>query len=271
MGDTSQDTPPGGHCLRQARSPLPAAAKGLLMPEPLMAGSVLALLASDDGAESPGRATESPVPLAEVEGTCHNTGCSPRLASDAGALEEEASLDKELRDPDGRGAPLGMKLKRDPHGRDVDPRRYETKSRSYDWSPEPLAQYLRGVASQVESNIQNHRLPTSEKLDTFVSKLIATAHRKLRHAPKKTRLSLNALCTKRFKRYWNFERNKKLGSESCQPQELIGILASIVEALVPEMQPADVAGFSSQKCAQPKPMRWQPFGDPPAGVDIGGG
>lgn len=122
---------------------------------------------------------------------------------------------------------LGLKLKRDPYGRDA-PRK-NTKS---EWSPEPLAKYLKGVASQIDANIQNHRLPTAEKLDTFVNRLVLHTHRQLRHAPKKVRHTLNALCARRFQRFWNFSRNEKVRTTT--PEELTSTLLGLVEAILSE-------------------------------------
>merc|ERR1719491_1041284 len=149
---------------------------------------------------------------------------------------------------------LGLKLKRDPMGRDI-PRNCEAKK---EWSPEPLAKYLKGVVYQIDDNIKKHRLPTAEKLDAFVNRLVANTHRQLRHAPKKVRHSLNGLCARRFHRYWNFARNEKV--KNTTPEELTNTLLCIVEALLSETV-ACAAKQSQQldQWAQPKPTHWQPL------------
>jgi hypothetical protein len=122
-------------------------------------------------------------------------------------------------------AHLGLPLNLDPFGRDT----HEVKS---EWSVEPLAKYLKRVSIRIDSNIRNHRQPTVEKLDAFVSSLVSTTHRHLRRAPKKVRQPLTGLCTRRFHRFWDFARNQKLRATT--PDELRSTLVCLTEALLAE-------------------------------------
>jgi len=120
---------------------------------------------------------------------------------------------------------IGMPLKRDPFGRDV-PRRSE------EWSVEPLSKYLKGVATQIEANLQRHGLPTDQKLDAFTSKLVAHVNREIKHAPKSLRHTLQGLFSRRFQKFWNFIRNEKV--RTTNPEELKSVLGCLVEALISE-------------------------------------
>lgn len=138
----------------------------------------------------------------------------------------------------------GVALNRDPYGRDG-PRRSEVKG---EWSVEPLAKYLKGVASKIDANLQNHCVPTAEKLDAFVSRLVATAHRQTKHAPKKMRHTLQGLFSKRFQKFWNFVRNEKIRTTT--PEELKVALICLIESLNSEF------GVNPDLPAQPvRPVR----------------
>jgi len=125
--------------------------------------------------------------------------------------------------------PGPVSFKWDPYFRDMPRRNCDVKS---EWSVEPLAKYLKRVVQQVDANIETHRLPTPEKLDAFVARLVANSHRLLKHAPKKIRQTLHGMLSCRFKRFWNFARNEKV--RSTNPEELKSMLTCLVEALVAE-------------------------------------
>eukprot|EP00435_Cladocopium_sp_Y103_P014947 s1451_g3.t1 len=129
--------------------------------------------------------------------------------------------------PDTRGVDVsvGMPLRWDPFGRDG-ARRQEVKG---DWTPDSLAKYLKGVAVQIDNNLNHGRLPTAERLDAFVSRLVLNSQRQLKHAPKKVRHRLQATFALRFQTFWNFSRNEKVRNIS--PEELKGILTALVENL----------------------------------------
>jgi len=97
---------------------------------------------------------------------------------------------------------------------------------------EPLAKYLKGVALQIDANLRDERLPTVERLDTFVSKLVSNAHRQLKHAPRKARHTLQAMFSRRFQKFWNFTRNEKVRTTT--PEELKWALISLIEHLISE-------------------------------------
>jgi len=120
--------------------------------------------------------------------------------------------------------------KKDPFGRD-NPARSQVRG---EWSAEPLAKFLQGIVSQIDANLQNHCVPTSEKLDTFVSRLVANTHRQVKHAPKRIRKLLQELVAKRFQKIWNFVRNEKVRSIS--PEELKGALIGLIESLTADFE-----------------------------------
>lgn len=125
----------------------------------------------------------------------------------------------------------GMLLKWDPFGRD-NPRRPEVKkSRDVknEWSPEPLVKYLQGVVSQIDANLQNHCVPTAEKLDAYVSRLVNNVHRQMKPAPKRVRHLLQTLFAKRFQKIWNFVRNEKVRTTT--PEELKAALQGLIDSL----------------------------------------
>jgi hypothetical protein len=128
-------------------------------------------------------------------------------------------------------AQLGMTFKLDPLGRDA-PRGGDASKSKNAWSVEPLAKYLKNVTQIVESNINKKRLPTEEKLDAFVAKLVREVHRQVRHAPKKVRPNLTRLCACRFDRFHDFTRNQRVVTPS--PEELKIALTTLVEALLAE-------------------------------------
>jgi len=202
-----------------APPPSPSGSKGLFMPDPIRP---LAFLSGSDTAN----AEEAHEPVAEDSGAE-----VPDRESAADAESPDAGVEITLMDTAVPAVQLGLKLARDPYGRDA-PRRGEAKSV---WSPEPLAKYLTGVASKIYANIQNQKLPSAEKLDAFINRLVSNTHRQLRHAPKKVRDSLKELCARFFSRFWNFVRNEKLRNTT--PEELSTALLDIVEALRSEEMP----------------------------------
>lgn len=122
----------------------------------------------------------------------------------------------------------GMPLTNDPLGRDGS-RRHGVRDA---WSVEPLVKYLKGVAQQIDANLRNEKLPTSERLDTYVSKVVSNSRRKLHHAPRKVRHMLQTLFSRRFQKFWNFTRNEKVRSTT--PEELKWVLSALIEQLVAE-------------------------------------
>jgi len=184
-------------------APSPSGSKALLMPDPIRTGLML------------------PPALLDDENASNNK-------DDANCGEEVVDTTTNNTDYNQEEPRPGMTFKWDPYGRDV-PRRSEVKG---DWSVEPLAKYLKRVVQQIDANIQNHRLPTAEKLDAFVSRLVSNTHRQLKHAPKKFRHTLQAMLSHRFKRFWNFTRNEKV--RTTNPEELKSTLIYLIDALVSE-------------------------------------
>lgn len=124
--------------------------------------------------------------------------------------------------------PGAISFKWDPYGRDV-PRFHEQKQQ---WSAGTLAKYLKRVVQQIDSNIENKRQPTADKLDAFVARLMGNLHRQLKHAPKKHRPHLQGMISKRFQRVWNFGRNEKVRNTT--PEELKIMILNLVDNLLSE-------------------------------------
>lgn len=201
-------------------APSPCTSRGLLMPNPIRTNLLClpALLDNSEPATEAGRA----------EGTS-SAPCPPELPA-ACADESLAAIH----------ARPGMPLTNDPLGRDGSRR---PGARDV-WSVEPLAKYLKGVAMQIDANLRNERLPTSERLDSYVSKLVSNSRRKLQHAPRKVRHVLQTMFSRRFQKFWNFTRNEKVRSTT--PEELKWVLITLVEQLVSDF------AVNPDALAQPK-------------------
>jgi len=191
------------------------------MPNPIRTSMLLlpALLDSEpptaDASRTDGTATAEPLPA-------------------AGAEEALAAIH----------ARPGMPLTDDPLGRDGS-RRHDGHREN--WSVEPLAKYLKGVALQIDANLRNERLPTTERLDMYVSKVVSNTRRKLHHAPRKVRHALQTLFSRRFQKFWNFTRNEKVRSTT--PEELKWVLIALIEQLVAEFA-VNPAALVQSKAAQ---------------------
>lgn len=206
-------------------TPSPSESKGLLMPDPIRTGLIIppALLADEPRAET----SETVCPAEEVP---------PPVCVDTTPLTV------------GEGARPGMPLKWDPFGRDGS-RRSDVKG---EWSPEPLAKYLKIVAMQIDANLREGHLPTVERLDAFVSRLVSNSQRQFKHAPRKVRHQLQAMFALRFQKFWNFTRNEKVGAITAE--ELKFILTGLVENL------SNSDFTHSEQLAQPKPLRHYSYG-----------
>ncbi|CAE8619390.1 unnamed protein product, partial [Polarella glacialis] len=206
--------------------------KGLLMPDPIRTGLIIppALLA-DEHSHSSER-----VPAA---------GAEEEVSAEAPAPTCEATAPQSVA---GEGRP-GQPLKWDPFGRDGS-RRPEVKS---EWSPEPLAKYLKGIVVQIDTNLTDGRLPTSERLDAFVGRLVANSQRQLKHSPREVRHVLQAMFALRFQRFWNFNRNQKVRSFAAE--ELKWTLTGLVENLMNSDFMTNKSELTKQ-LAQPKPLRY---------------
>lgn len=175
-----------------------AAAKDLFMPEPVRTSHPGIL---EEHVQTP----PAPEPAAGTEGT-----------SFVAAVESLAV-----------SVPLtpGMSLGRDPCGRDRD----KHAERGV-WSVAPLANYLKVVAVQIDKNMTDRRTPSAERLDAFISRLVANTKRQLKHAPKRERKSLQDLFSKGFQGFWNFTLNEKVTATT--PEDLKWVLISLIENLV---------------------------------------
>jgi len=121
----------------------------------------------------------------------------------------------------------GVGLKWDPFGRDRRPAEGKKIREKQEWSPEPLVKYLKGVVAQIDANLQNHCVPTSEKLDAFVARLASNMHRQTKHAPKSSRHLLQLMFKKSFRKIWNFVRNEKVSATT--PPELKAALQGVID------------------------------------------
>jgi len=202
-------------------APSPSGSKALLMPDPVRTGQIFLPVFIDD------ESTQISENKTETEG----------ITVDDVNDEVRQILDQDISSishaPDPRSGPISFKW--DPYGRDV-PRFHEQKQ---EWSVGPLAKYLKRVVQQIDSNIENKRQPTADKLDAFVARLMGNLHRQLKHAPKKHRHTLQGMISKRFQRVWNFGRNEKVRNTT--PEELKSIILNLVDNLLSEFPVAGPA------------------------------
>mmetsp|Transcript_139598 Transcript_139598/g.434231 ORF Transcript_139598/g.434231 Transcript_139598/m.434231 type:complete len:361 (+) Transcript_139598:81-1163(+) len=193
-------------------APSPSGTKDLLMPDPIRTIPMLppSLFDVDQEKAREDKAAREEAALA----------AAGRPREEQGHTVEDAHLAAIMESKPG---------KKDPFGRD-NPERVQVRS---EWSAEPLAKFLQGIVSQIDTNLQNHCVPTSEKLDTFVSRLVANMHRQVKHAPKRIRKLLQDMFAKRFQKIWNVVRNEKV-TRSISPEELKVALIGLIESLTSE-------------------------------------
>lgn len=227
----------------RARSPPDAAlspfAKGLMMPDPIRTGFILypALLADEHAAEI----------TRELVNPGEDAGTHP---SEVGATANNLVLAEEVTP--------GLQLKRDPFGRDGAHRSDKPCA-----SVNQLSKYVKDVAQQVDTNLRDGRMPTVEKLDAFVSRLVGHLQQHLKQVPRRARLPLEAQITKKFQKFWNFQRNEKVkASNNISVEELNKALICLVEALESD-------AHHDMPLAQPRPLRLCPAAQFPRG-DLGG-
>merc|ERR1712032_1329895 len=99
-----------------------------------------------------------------------------------------------------------------------------------EWSAERLANYLRKFTQQIDVHVCARQIPTTDRLDAYISRLVKNIQRHLKHAPKNERHSLNTFCSKRFQAFWNFNRNEKVRTTT--PENLRAVLVSVIDHLV---------------------------------------
>jgi len=149
----------------------------------------------------------------------------------------------------------GMPLKWDPFGRDGSRRGENSKC---EWSAEPLTLYLQGVVTQIDANLRSERLPTAERLDIFVSRLVVNTQRQLKHAPRKVKDTLQAMFSRRFMTFWNVSRNEKVRPMTAEELKwaLVGLIEGLVShfAVNPEKLAVQTALSPSTTLVQPTPL-----------------
>jgi len=200
------DTSTNSSEMSRPRTPRDAApspsATGLLMPNPIRTTQML-----------------PPALLDEMHETkAHDTNLFPQ--------EKGPSADDAVLPTISEHRP-GVGLKWDPFGRDCRPLEGKKSHEKQELSPEPLVKYLQGVVAQIDANLQNHCVPTSDKLDAFVSRLASNMHKR---------------------KIWNFVRNDKVGATTAP--ELKAALQGVIDNVA-----ADFGVNPESLVAQPKPRR----------------
>jgi len=142
----------------------------------------------------------------------------------------------------------GAGLKWDPFGRDRRPLEGKKSHEKQEWSPEPLVKYLQSVVAQIDANLQNHCVPTSDKLDAFVSRLASNMQRRTKHAPKSAKHLLHSMFKKSFRKIWNFVRNEKVSATGAP--ELKAALQGVIDNVA-----ADFGVSPEPLVVQPRPTR----------------
>jgi len=200
------------------------------MPDPIRTGLILPPALLDDPPEPAEPKVDEVLVGAEVQSTCSMTdevatNGSTCSTNDVSSMATDTRHCEAARRTDISAADLEVKAT---------------------WSVEPLLKYLKSVVHQITKNLQDKRLPTSEKLDAFVSRLVATTWRLLKKAPRAARHPLQANFTRRFQKFWNFGRNEKVRTTT--PEELKATLAELIKAL-------QEFAASPDAIIQPKPVR----------------
>jgi len=142
----------------------------------------------------------------------------------------------------------GVGLKWDPFGRDRRPLEGKKSHKKQEWSPEPLVKYLHGVVAQIDANLQNQCVPTSDKLDAFVSRLASNMHRRTKNAPKNAKHLLHSMFKKSFRKIWNFVRNEKVSATTAP--ELKAALQGVIDNVA-----SDFGVNPELLVVQPRPRR----------------
>lgn len=141
-------------------------------------------------------------------------------------------------------------FKSDPFGRDsskyVGPKKDE-------WSLAPLANYMDTITAKIDDNIAKDMPFTDAKFDSFVSRVVSTIRRRTQHAPREMRRRISAILDKKFRKFWNVQRNQKV--KNTTPQELKIALVSVIEAFQSEfaMYFVTVATLGQPKACRPLP------------------
>lgn len=142
-------------------------------------------------------------------------------------------------------------FKSDPFGRDsskyIGPKKDE-------WSLAPLANYMDTITAKIDDNIAKDMPFTDAKFDSFVSRVVSTIRRRTQHAPREMRRRISAILDKKFRKFWNVQRNQKV--KNTTPQELKIALVSVIEAFQSEFAMYFVTGAT---LGQPKACRPLPY------------
>eukprot|EP00403_Amphidinium_massartii_P014347 CAMPEP_0178425148 /NCGR_PEP_ID=MMETSP0689_2-20121128/28574_1 /TAXON_ID=160604 /ORGANISM="Amphidinium massartii, Strain CS-259" /LENGTH=348 /DNA_ID=CAMNT_0020046803 /DNA_START=107 /DNA_END=1153 /DNA_ORIENTATION=- len=195
-------------------APSPMGDKALLMPNPMRTTFIIQTYLSDEEHVPDGK----PDGLLEVPSSCSTT---TELAMAGSTTTTTTTTEVETRIE----APIALKW--DPYGRDI--RRCDAKIEAC--SVQPLTKYLEGVRTQIDSNLQNGIIPSNEKLDKFVDRLVKNLNGQLKSAPHKShkRKALQGLFVQHFKRFWKFRTNEKVRTPN--PEELKGALTGLIDSL----------------------------------------
>lgn len=198
----------------------------LYMPNPIRKGVLLppAILGEEPAEEGGGPRAECAGGPCGWEAAWQLCGAhGPPLA--AGLLEVPTEVEAAVQETERPANPF----RRERHGRDGPPRHtWGPDFRA--WTAAPLVRYLKRVALQIDSNVRNKSMPTTDRLDAFVSKLIDQSKRQLRSAPKKVRPMLQQHFVQQFQYYWDFLQNTKVNDIT--PEELKWSLISLIETLI---------------------------------------
>ncbi|CAK0866338.1 unnamed protein product, partial [Prorocentrum cordatum] len=199
------------------------------MPNPIRKGVLLPpAILGEEPAEEGGRRVEGAGGACGSDAPGQPCG-APGPPLDAGLLEVPAEVEAAVQETERPANPF----RRERHGRDGPPRHtWGPDFRA--WTATPLVRYLKRVALQIDSNVKNKSMPTTDRLDAFVSKLIDQSKRQLRSAPKRVRPMLQHHFVQQFQYYWDFLQNTKV--KDITPEELKWSLISLIETLIASFQ-----------------------------------
>lgn len=142
-------------------------------------------------------------------------------------VEEAATLDNPSESGDQQPNP-GVPFQADPYGRDGTAAPVPGR-----WSPETLVKFLTGRVQQIDRNIQEQKLPSSEKMDKYVQSLVSNTLKKINENRKgKEKMILQERFADRFQKFWS--NDKTMPRVRPTPEELRTALSLLLDDIIVE-------------------------------------
>lgn len=110
---------------------------------------------------------------------------------------------------------------KDPYGR------HPPKAKEDAWSVEPLAKIMKGAVSQIDGNLQKYGMPSPEKLDSFISRLVSKTKESTNMAPKDAQRNIRRTFASCMQPFWDVAHNQKI--KDATPDELKVAISHLIE------------------------------------------